>query len=1145
MPGDSGFSERLSPLLGMAVRCRMAACLWGMAALLALAVLVLAACQSTLAPTLVPTPTLAPTLVPTPTLAPTLVPTPTLTPTLVPTATPTPISTPTPTPSPYEGYLAEEIPPCTPVAGSSVDLCGSRPTTMLVTQMWWLLTGLRIAFDIGEIETIEGSFRRDLTGIPPGMEQQLGAVGLNEFLYDFVTHIVARATFLPGTERCTSSAPFRRALYDEFLPPSTSSTLAAQCFADVRVNSYILGKGPPRLTVQTGSYIAIPEFLEYLTEGVEGEEGISEEEFIERMRDVMEYSIVYGDAQYHYETGFGLPTSISLTGGVRGKEVVLFLGPSINHATEAWQVFETWDVKRKGDGTVVAVHPHKEAWLMSDNYSSALHGPLLEMELPALRQEVAKASQARLAAYGGRIGPDETLPPLVFDTNDLREFMVSAGAYDHPDGPPILPPPVPNEGESLPDIYVDETTPGPPPTPTAVLPPTSPATDREALVALYDAARGNNWRKNWNWMSDRPLGEWQGVTTNAEGRVTHLNLSLSGLNGEIPPELGNLANLEGLDLSHNRLGGGIPPEVGNLANLRELNLGANELNGQIPSELGNLVSLEVLNLSLNHLSGEIPPELGNLVNLKWLGLSGNQLSGHIPPELGNLVNLERLGLDNQFSCIPAGMEPAHVWSYVIGLPVCDGSTPMPTPIPTPVSSAEDREALVALYNATRGNNWGNDWNWLSDRPLSEWYGVATNTEGRVTHLNLYFNDLSGEIPPELGNLGKLEVLSLTRNDLSEEIPPELGNLVSLEALHLSDNQLSGEIPPELGKLDSLEDLYLDRNQLIGKIPPDLGNLANLEALSLGINQLSGEISPELGNLANLAALGLNNNQLSGEIPQELGDLAKLEGLSLGMNRLSGEIPPELGNLANLRWLNLNDNQLSGEIPPELGKLDSLGELDLANNHLSGEISPELGRLASLEGLDLSGNQLSCVSAEMEPETAQVLASRLGLPVCGGPTPPPPTSSATDREVLAVLYQATGGRDWSDNTNWLSDRPLAEWYGVTVNAEGRVTHLNLAGNQLSGEIPPELGNLANLRWLHLADNRLSGEIPPELGNLDSLGELHLANNHLSGEISPELGRLANLEGLDLSGNQLSCVSAEMEPETAQVLAGRLGLPVCGG
>ena len=379
MPGDSGFSERLSPLLGMAVRCRMAARLWGMAALLALAVLVLAACQSTLAPTLVPTPTLAPTLVPTPTL----------TPTLVPTATPTPISTPTPTPSPYEGYLAEEIPPCTPVAGSSVDPCGSRPTTMLVTQMWWLLTGLRIAFDIGEIETIEGSFRRDLTGIPPGMEQQLGAVGLNEFLYDFVTHIVARATFLPGTERCTSSAPFRRALYDEFLPPSTSSTLAAQCFADVRVNSYILGKGPPRLTVQTGSYIAIPEFLEYLTEGVEGEEGISEEEFIERMRDVMEYSIVYGDAQYHYETGSGLPTSISLTGGVRGKEVVLFLGPSINHATEAWQVFETWDVKRKGDGTVVAVHPHKEAWLMSDNYSSALHGPLLEMELPALRQEVA------------------------------------------------------------------------------------------------------------------------------------------------------------------------------------------------------------------------------------------------------------------------------------------------------------------------------------------------------------------------------------------------------------------------------------------------------------------------------------------------------------------------------------------------------------------------------------------------------------------------------------------------------------------------------------------------------------------------------------------------------------------------------------
>ena len=80
---------------------------------------------------------------------------------------------------------------------------------------------------------------------------------------------------------------------------------------------------------------------------------------------------------------------------------------------------------------------------MSLNYSSALHGSLLEVELPRFRQEVAKASQARLEAFGGRIGMDETLPMLVFDTNALREFMISTGAYDHPDGPPAQPPPRP------------------------------------------------------------------------------------------------------------------------------------------------------------------------------------------------------------------------------------------------------------------------------------------------------------------------------------------------------------------------------------------------------------------------------------------------------------------------------------------------------------------------------------------------------------------------------------------------------------------------------------------------------------------------------------------------------------------------------
>ncbi len=114
----------------------------------------------------------------------------------------------------------------------------------------------------------------------------------------------------------------------------------------------------------------------------------------------------------------------------------------------------------------------------------------------------------------------------------------------------------------------------------------------------------------------------------------------------------------------------------------------------------------------------------------------------------------------------------------------------------------DRAALVALYNATNGPNWTNNDNWLADVPLEEWYGVVTGSDGRVTRLSLWENNLTGPIPPELGNLTLLTDLELASNDLSGPIPPELGNLTSLWWLNLRSNDLSGPIPPELANLSN-------------------------------------------------------------------------------------------------------------------------------------------------------------------------------------------------------------------------------------------------------------------------------------------------------------------------------------------------------
>jgi len=108
------------------------------------------------------------------------------------------------------------------------------------------------------------------------------------------------------------------------------------------------------------------------------------------------------------------------------------------------------------------------------------------------------------------------------------------------------------------------------------------------------------------------------------------------LSGEIiPPEIGNLINLQELYLYNNKLIGEIPSEIGNLTNLTDLYLYYNELTGEIPSEIGNLTNLTDLYLHYNELTGEIPSEIGNLTNLTYLYLDNNQLTGEIPSEICN------------------------------------------------------------------------------------------------------------------------------------------------------------------------------------------------------------------------------------------------------------------------------------------------------------------------------------------------------------------------------------------------------------------------------------------------------------------------------------------------------------------------------
>ena len=531
-----------------------------------------------------------------------------------------------------------------------------------------------------------------------------------------------------------------------------------------------------------------------------------------------------------------------------------------------------------------------------------------------------------------------------------------------------------------------------------------------------------------------------------------LSLGQNSITGSIPGNIGDLVALEMLRLEANQISGQLPQSISNLTNLSAFILGGNQFVGEVPDVFNSMSNLENISLEYNRFTSL--PNLSNIQSLSELQVSSNNLQFddlepnydiftapyQYTPQDSVGIAYDTLALFNSTLVLAAdvgGDFNSYQWkkngtilpgavhdTYIInsfnesdaGFYSCDitntlvdGLTLHKRPMSLRVEWSDrqlDSLALVSLFDSTNGTNWTNNTNWLTQTPISQWYGVTVEGDRVVsihlennaligqlpsalfdlqdlTILQLGYNQLSGEIPENMGNCGSLRELFLYYNQFTGTIPESVVSLVDLRVLMLHannfsgplpgyicdlsnltnlwlyNNQFNGSIPDSIGKLTNLRDFSLNLNEMTGSIPTGIGNMTNLNTLHLNSNQFTGTIPESFYNLVNLRQVWLDGNQLSGDLTSNISNLNSLTDLRLMNNNLSGELPENMGALTELHSIYFNDNNFTGRIPNSLGDLPSLRFIQFSENQLYGTIPASFSDATYLDGFDISGNELFC------------------------------------------------------------------------------------------------------------------------------------------------------------------------------------------
>lgn len=398
-----------------------------------------------------------------------------------------------------------------------------------------------------------------------------------------------------------------------------------------------------------------------------------------------------------------------------------------------------------------------------------------------------------------------------------------------------------------------------------------------------------------------------------------------------------------------------------------------------------------------------------------------------------------------------------------------------------VDDALEYTALKDLFLSTNnGTGWINKTNWPTSWPATAtsaefgtWFGVGVS-EGDVTSLMLYSNNLSGTLPTSLGNLQALIYVNLQSNSLIGSLPSSLSNAHNLTSFIIQANQLSGPMPAWSGTdFPFLQILYLNNNQFTGTIPPSYASFPSMSQLFLYGNQLTGTIPPEFATMTWLQDFRPGGNPFTpGPIPSWLGQMTGLTTLLLGGCNFTGTIPSSLGNLPHLSYLSLNYNQLTGGIPASLANTP-IATLDILNNQLN-DLSVDLSGMTHLSYLGLSNNQFHGA-----------------LPEWFGNLP-----------ALASLIM--------DN-NQLTSLPSS------FSNLSHLTYLYLQNNLLAGNFP-DVSQMTNLYVVNISHNQFSGSLPASLSGRN-LYLFDAGFNQFSGPF-PSISNWTILTSLTITGNQFS-------------------------